>query len=67
MKDEYLIWKRMQDDLKQQKEQLETQLFINNNISLMVTKNILKLERAGKIPKNDNTRPVAAKGTGNKG
>ena len=56
MKDEYLIWKRMEDELIRIIEESEKQLFINNNILEMVGHRLLRCEK----PKNGTKEKTGA-------
>ena len=55
MKDEYLIWKRVEQSTQEAIAAAESNQLVNKQIILMAKKEIAKLERAGKVPKNANS------------
>ena len=49
-KDEYLVWKRVEDTMQEQLDSARAQIAINELLLLTVKKQLLKLKRAGKVP-----------------
>lgn len=58
MKDEYLYWKRFEDQTKTQIENAEGLIMISKALLITAKREIAKLERAGKVPKfKDDKKP----------